>query len=73
MGHGSVPKDVVMRVYQSSTGQSSGPKSHTVADLWGCLGENVTREEFQEYYADIGSVIDDDNYFVLMVWQEWNL
>jgi hypothetical protein len=33
----------------------------------------VTREEFQTYYADIGGCIDDDSYFVLMIWNEWNL
>ena len=34
---------------------------------------NVTREEFKEYYADIGANIDSDDYFELMIRNAWHM
>jgi len=33
----------------------------------------VTREEFQEYYADVSSSIDEDSYFELVIKNAWQL
>lgn len=33
----------------------------------------VTLEEFTEYYKNISSSIDDDNYFALMMNNSWNI
>ncbi len=34
---------------------------------------SVTLAEFEEYYASISAVVDDDNYFQLMLWNAWQL
>lgn len=34
---------------------------------------NVTKEEFLEYYADIGANIDSDDYFELMIRNAWHM
>jgi hypothetical protein len=33
----------------------------------------VSLEEFEEYYASVSAMIDDDNYFTLMLWSTWQL
>jgi Ca2+-binding EF-hand superfamily protein len=33
----------------------------------------VTFDEFSEYYADLSSAIDDDNYFITMMRNTWEL
>eukprot|EP00758_Cryptobia_borreli_P009097 Tbor_TRINITY_DN5446_c1_g1::TRINITY_DN5446_c1_g1_i1::g.25331::m.25331 len=35
--------------------------------------QNVTRDEFMQYYADIGASIDDDDYFELMMRNGWHI
>ena len=44
-------------------------------DMWD-QGEKdgvVTREEFMEYYADVGASIDGDEYFELMIRNAWHI
>ena len=33
----------------------------------------ITREEFEDYYANVSAVVDDDSYFQLMIWNAWQL
>ena len=33
----------------------------------------MTREEFMEYYADVGASIDGDDYFELMIRNAWHI
>ncbi|KAI9189891.1 hypothetical protein H9P43_001324 [Blastocladiella emersonii ATCC 22665] len=73
LGDGKVPKEVLRRAYNQTSPQSSKSRSNLSSDMWACFGDDVTREEFQDYYADVGSTIDEDKYFVLQVWTEWSL
>jgi len=44
-------------------------------DMWdqGDKDGKVTREEFAEYYADVGASIDGDDYFELMIRNAWHI
>jgi len=33
----------------------------------------ITNEEFEDYYKDISSSIDNDDYFELMIWNAWHI
>ena len=48
--------------------------SHMI-DLWdtGTKDGVVTREEFMEYYADVGAAIDGDDFFELMIKNAWHI
>lgn len=39
----------------------------------GARGERVTLEEFSEYYANVGSFIESDDYFSIIMNNSWNL
>ncbi|KAL7754049.1 hypothetical protein RI367_000028 [Sorochytrium milnesiophthora] len=80
-GVGSVPIKTAARCYSTSYRTGTADSKNSAAELSAGLlanivlgdSEVITRDEFREYYADIGSGIDDDNYFVLMIWNEWSL
>ncbi|KAJ3361504.1 hypothetical protein GGF32_007262 [Allomyces javanicus] len=76
LGEGVVARDVLRRAYHAVVPKSSRTRAATASgseDIAAYFDEMVTRDDFQTFYADLGSTIDDDNYFVLMVWTEWNL
>ncbi|KAJ3371741.1 hypothetical protein GGF31_002720 [Allomyces arbusculus] len=76
LGEGVVAREVLRRAYHAVVPNSSRTRSATASgneDIAAYFDETVTRDDFQTFYADLGSTIDDDNYFVLMVWTEWNL
>ena len=35
--------------------------------------QNLTQEEFMDYYSNVGASIDNDEYFKLMMTNAWNL
>ena len=35
--------------------------------------QNLTQEEFMDYYRNVGASIDNDEYFKLMMTNAWNL
>ena len=39
----------------------------------GASDHKVTLDEFMEYYTNISCLIDDDEYFELMINQAWNI
>ncbi|KNE55050.1 hypothetical protein AMAG_00987 [Allomyces macrogynus ATCC 38327] len=76
LGEGVVAREVLRRAYHAVVPNSSRTRAATASgneDIAAYFDETVTRDDFQTFYADLGSTIDDDNYFVLMVWTEWNL
>ena len=42
-------------------------------DVGGVKDGKVTREEFENYYANVGANIDDDDYFELMIRNAWHI
>lgn len=42
-------------------------------NISGYFNQHVVREDFHKFYGDIGSLIEDDNFFLLLVWNEWEL
>ncbi|KAJ1502670.1 hypothetical protein HMI56_002570 [Coelomomyces lativittatus] len=54
--------------------QKTGHHDHSIRDISRFFSEPmVTLEAFETYYADLGSSIEDDHFFVLTVWNEWQL
>lgn len=37
------------------------------------MDHQVTYDEFEEYYNNVGASIDDDRYFEVMITNAWNL
>ena len=35
--------------------------------------DELSGEEFEDYYANVSAVVDDDSYFQLMIWNAWQL
>ena len=33
----------------------------------------VSYTDFEDYYSNVSAVVDDDNYFQLMLWNSWQL
>ena len=58
---GKKTSDVVMREFLDTF------------DVGGVHDGKVTREEFVNYYANVGASIDDDNYFELIVRNAWHI
>ena len=42
-------------------------------DVGGVKDGKVTRQEFENYYSNVGASIDDDNYFELMIRNAWHI
>ncbi|GMH63385.1 hypothetical protein TrLO_g12778, partial [Triparma laevis f. longispina] len=42
-------------------------------DIGGVVDGMVTREEFRNYYTNLGASIDDDDYFELMIRNAWHI
>jgi Ca2+-binding EF-hand superfamily protein len=81
-GDGQVTLDDLKDVYDCSQHPGVLDGSTTVeavlshfVDMWdqGDKDGIVTRDEFAEYYADVGASIDGDDYFELMIRNAWHI
>jgi hypothetical protein len=82
-GTGEVHPDDIMDVYDASkhpdvlagtrTKQDVLSEFLETFDVGGEVDGKVTRQEFMNYYSNVGATIDNDDYFELMIRNAWHM
>jgi hypothetical protein len=82
-GRGEVEAEDIAKSYTASKHPDvvSGRKTQEAVlrefletfDVGGEVDGKVTRQEFQNYYANVSSSIDNDDYFELMIRNAWHI
>ena len=82
-GNGEVEPEEIMSCYDASKHPDVMAGKKTAGDILqefldtfdvgGVKDGKVTRQEFENYYANVGASIDSDDYFELMIRNAWHI
>jgi hypothetical protein len=75
---GDALKEMLIGVDTAQDGQVRNPSDLFVFPLflllvWCRCGVQITLEDFSEYYTCVSAMIDDDNFFQMLMWNTWNI